>query len=97
MVMGGMGVLGGMGGMEELDGLEVRMVGLMNGILNRLRFLFVWGGLIGILKGNVKVDGGFMYAAFVRTFLFVIRYVTFEYLWRCTGYGGGGVLGGIEG
>src|SRR5699024_11098134 len=57
-----------------------------------LAFIFLLIALIAILRGNVRVHKGFIYAALVSTVLFLVNYVVFHFIASSTSFGGEGFI-----
>src|SRR5690606_5492167 len=85
----------GMRGEKNFEASDLAILPLMNAILNSFTFVFLLCALVAILKRNVKVHQGFIYAAFTTTFLFLITYVSYHYLAPSTSFGGEGFLAGF--
>ncbi len=82
-------------GMPRLDidpGFDVKILPLINAILNTFTFLFLIGATIAIYKKNIKLHTRFIYAAFTTTFLFLITYVAHHALSEATTFGGEGMM-----
>src|SRR5690625_8021235 len=58
---------------EDFDLFDVTILPMFNAIFNGLAFIFLLIALIAILRGNVKVHKGFIYAALVSTVLFLVN------------------------
>lgn len=77
---------------EGFDAFDVTILPMMNAIFNGLTFIFLIIALIAIMRGNVKVHMGFIYAALVTTTLFLVNYVIFHYIASATSFGGEGFI-----
>lgn len=75
-----------------IAGYDLKILPLINAILNGISFIFLVASLIYIKKKNIKAHRRFIYAAFGTTFLFLITYLTYHALAGSTSYGGDGVL-----
>ncbi|MBE1556699.1 DUF420 domain-containing protein [Sporosarcina limicola] len=95
ILIGAIAVLSGMQGVKDFDAFDVTILPLMNAIFNSFTFIFLVAALIAILKRNITVHRGFIYAALVTTSLFLVSYVAFHYLAPSTPYGGDGYLAGL--
>lgn len=76
----------------DFDHLDLTFLPLMNAIFNSFTFVFLLGALFAILKKNIKLHRGLIFAAFSSTTLFLITYVTYHALAESTKYGGEGTL-----
>lgn len=80
----------------ELDlGFDVKILPLINAILNTFTFIFLVAALTAIIKKNVKLHTKFIFAAFTTTALFLITYVAHHALSEATTFGGEGPLQAI--
>lgn len=75
-----------------IAGVDLKVLPLLNAILNGMAFILLVGALVSIKKKNIKVHRRFIYAAFVATFLFLISYLAYHAMAGSTSYGGGGFL-----
>lgn len=76
----------------DFDHMDLAFLPMINAILNSFTFVFLAGALFAILKKNVKLHRGLIFAAFVSTALFLVTYVTYHALAESTSYGGDGIL-----
>lgn len=93
IVINGLVIL--LSGMPRLDidpGFDVKILPLINAVLNSFTFLFLLGALIAIVKKNIKLHTRFIYAAFTTTALFLITYVAHHALSEATTFGGEGLI-----
>ena len=77
---------------EDFDLFDVTILPMFNAIFNGLAFIFLVIALIAILRGNVKVHKGFIYAALISTVLFLVNYVVFHFIASSTSFGGEGFI-----
>ena len=82
-------------GIEGFDAFDVTILPMMNAIFNVFTFLFLIAALVAIIKGNVKIHRGFIYAALVATVLFLLTYVVFHFIASATPFGGEGIMAGV--
>src|SRR5690625_3174226 len=75
-----------------IAGFDVKILPLINAILNGIAFVFLVISLVFIKRKNVNAHHRFIYAAFGTTFLFLISYLTYHAMAGSTSYGGDGVL-----
>lgn len=76
----------------DFDHMDLTFLPMINAILNSFTFVFLLGALFAILKKNVKLHRGLIFAAFISTALFLVTYVTYHALAESTAYGGDGML-----
>ena len=95
LLIGGIGLLSGRRNIPEFDAFDLTILPLMNAIFNSFTFVFLVCALIAILKRNIKLHQGFIYAAFTTTFLFLLSYVAFHFLAPSTPYGEDGFSAGL--
>ncbi|QOY38688.2 DUF420 domain-containing protein [Anaerobacillus isosaccharinicus] len=88
-------LLSGMPRLEIDPGFDVKILPLINAILNSFTFLFLVGALWAIKKKNISLHTKFIYAAFTTTALFLVTYVGHHALSEATTYGGEGILKSI--
>ncbi len=95
ILIGAIGILAGMPGVENFTAFDITILPLLNAIFNSFTFLFLVGALVAIMKKNIKVHKGFIYAAFTTTALFLVTYVSYHFLSESTPFGGSGFLAGF--
>ncbi|KHE67594.1 DUF420 domain-containing protein [Halobacillus sp. BBL2006] len=78
--------------LESEVGFNVKVLPLLNAVLNSFTFVFLLAALYMILKKNVVWHKRFIFAAFTSTFLFLISYLTYHAMAESTSYGGDGIL-----
>lgn len=76
----------------DFDHLDLTFLPLLNAIFNSFTFVFLLGALFAILKKNIKLHRGLIFAAFTSTAFFLVIYVTYHALAESTSYGGEGPL-----
>lgn len=79
----------GYGGEVSFD---VKILPTLNAIFNSFTFVFLLAALFAILKKNVNLHRGFIFAAFTTTLLFCVSYLTYHYIAPPTSYGGEGII-----
>ncbi|WP_052461763.1 DUF420 domain-containing protein [Sporosarcina koreensis] len=95
ILIGAIGILAGIPGQKDFDAFDITILPMLNAIFNTFTFLFLVGALIAIKKRNITLHKGFIYAAFVTTFFFLITYVMYHFLAESTSFGGSGFLAGF--
>lgn len=76
-------------------GFDVRVLPLINAVLNSFTTVFLVAALVSILKKQVGLHKFFIFCAFGTTALFLVTYLTYHFLSESTRYGGEGVLRGV--
>lgn len=79
-------------GSQRFDHLDLTILPMFNALFNSFTFIFLIMALWAIMRKDIKLHRGFIFAAFTTTFLFLITYVTYHYLAESTAYGGEGLL-----
>jgi len=75
-----------------IAGIDLKILPLINAIVNGVTFILLVLSLIYIKKKNIKVHRRFIYAAFVTTFVFLVSYLTYHAMAGSTSYGGTGFI-----
>jgi Predicted membrane protein len=76
-------------------GFDVKILPLLNAVLNSFTFLALLVALFAIRNKNIRMHRSFIILAFLTTTLFLVSYVTYHYLTESTPYGGEGLLRGV--
>ena len=76
-------------------GFDVRILPLINAVLNSFTTVFLVAALIAILRKQVGLHKFFIFCAFGTTALFLLTYLTYHFLSESTRYGGEGPLKAI--
>ncbi|MCA1009130.1 DUF420 domain-containing protein [Halobacillus halophilus] len=77
---------------ESGTGFNIKLLPLLNAILNSFTFVFLLAALFMIIRKNVMWHKRFIFAAFTTTALFLVSYLTYHSMSSSTSYGGEGVL-----
>ncbi|WP_088104973.1 DUF420 domain-containing protein [Halalkalibacter urbisdiaboli] len=88
-------ILSGLPPVENFNAFDVKILPLLNAILNSFTFLFLLAALIAIVNRKITMHRRFIYAAFTTTTLFLVTYVGHHFLSESTPYGGTGIMAGI--
>lgn len=83
------------GGYEGQVGFDVKILPLINALLNSFTTVFLFAALISILKKQVALHRFFIFCAFGTTALFLVTYLLYHFLADSTRYGGDGVIAGV--
>lgn len=73
-------------------GFNIKLLPLLNAVLNSFTFVFLLGALFMIIRKNVTWHKRFIFAAFTTTALFLVSYLTYHSMSSSTSYGGEGIL-----
>ncbi|MBM7554233.1 DUF420 domain-containing protein [Thalassobacillus pellis] len=73
-------------------GFNIKLLPLLNAILNSFTFVFLLAALFMILRKNVRWHKRFIFAAFTTTALFLISYLTYHSMAESTSFGGEGFI-----
>ncbi len=84
-----------MGDYQGAVGFDVRVLPLINAVLNSFTTVFLVAALISILRRHVGLHKFFIFCAFGTTALFLVTYLAYHFLSESTRYGGEGALRGI--
>ncbi len=76
-------------------GFDVRVLPLINAVLNSFTTVFLVAALVSILRKQVALHKTFIFGAFGTTALFLVTYLLYHFLSESTPYGGTGPLRGI--
>lgn len=79
-------------GNQHFQESNLTILPMINAILNSFTFIFLLMALWAILRKDIKLHKGFIFAAFTTTALFLVTYVTYHYLSESTPYGGEGLI-----
>ncbi len=80
------------GDYEGAVGFDVRILPLINAVLNSFTTVFLLAGLISILRKQVGLHRFFIFCAFGSTALFLVTYLAYHFLSDSTSYGGEGPM-----
>ena len=83
------------GDYEGAVGFDVRVLPLINAVLNSFTTVFLVAALLAIVRGNVGLHKFFIFCAFGTTALFLVTYLGYHFLSDSTRYGGEGVWKGV--
>ncbi len=83
------------GGYNGEVGFDVRVLPLINAVLNSFTTVFLLAALIAILRKQVALHKMFIFCSFGTTALFLVTYLLYHFLSESTPYGGTGPLRGI--
>ncbi len=76
-------------------GFDVRVLPLINAVLNSFTTVFLVAALVSILRKRVGLHKAFIFCAFGTTALFLVTYLLYHFLSESTPYGGTGPLRGV--
>jgi putative membrane protein len=71
---------------------DLTILPMLNAVFNSFTFIFLLMALWAIMKKDIKLHRGFIFAALTTTFLFLITYVAYHYLSESTSFGGEGMI-----
>ncbi len=80
---------------ENGTSFNIKLLPLLNAILNSFTFVFLLAALFMILRKNVTWHKRFIFAAFTTTALFLVSYLTYHSMSSSTSYGGEGLIQSI--
>ncbi|WP_373420465.1 DUF420 domain-containing protein [Halobacillus sp. Marseille-P3879] len=80
---------------ESGASFDIKLLPLLNAILNSFTFVFLLAALFMILRKNVKWHKRFIFAAFTTTAFFLISYLTYHSMASSTSYGGEGIIAAV--
>ncbi|MGP4060265.1 DUF420 domain-containing protein [Halobacillus sp. H74] len=74
---------------------DIKLLPLLNAVLNSFTFVFLSAALFMILRKNIKWHKRFIFAAFTSTALFLVSYLTYHSMAESTSFGGEGFIANV--